>query len=188
MPKARVEKVLSDDGTNKHIQVEVGERGVTKTAEYVVPSDPMKFQEMVLGLKDTPDATFERDVLKDEGREDKKESPLAFVYRMYVTAVDRTARAAVYESIAADSTTITVGKTKIDIKTFPPAKLVKAINEYESQVKLRADALASAMSADEALEAAEKSIGFGPWKTAKRKLVEEKKATEAQDGTLSLVG
>lgn len=182
MPKAKVERVLNDDGTTKTVEVEVGERGVTKTARYSVPSSASVFQDLILGMKNEPDAgVFIASVSGDEPNADETETPLAFAYRMYVTSIDRRARAAVYESIAAESTLITVGKDKVDIMGFPLLKLIKAANGFMAQVDVRT--MAGAPGADEstpegraklqsAREAAEKSIGFGPWRTAIKHLTE----------------
>src|SRR5882672_11746493 len=119
MPKAKVDRVLSDDGTKKVVEVEVGERGKTKVAQYEVPSNPNVWQRTIAALTDTPG--------KDsDGNE--TESPLAYAYRMYVTSVDRAARAAVYTPLAQESTVITVGKEKVDLMTFPLKRLVRAFN------------------------------------------------------------
>jgi hypothetical protein len=176
MPKARVERVLSDDGTTRSVEVEVGERGVTKVAQYSVPSNASKFQELVLGLT--------LDTRKDaNGKE--IESSLEEAYRLFVMAVDRRARAEVYESLAQESTMISVGKERVDIMTFPIARLVKGINGMRSQVDLRTMA---GGDTEDARTAAERSIGFGPWRTAARKLADEKKAKENEaTGMLELV-
>lgn len=171
MPKARVERVLSDDGNVKTVEVEVGERGVTKTATYSVPSTAAKWQEVILGLSDKA--------------VDGSESPLSEAYRLFCSAVDKRARAAVYESLAQESTFITVGKEKVDIMTFPVPRLVKAINGMRSQIEVRAMA---GGGSPEATEAAERSVGFGPWRTAAKRLVELGKAHEnAASGMLESI-
>lgn len=167
MPKAKVEVVTPIDANTEHVTVEVGERGVNKLAEYDRPTVGY-FQSFVASLTD---------VAPKEG----EESPLKEAWRLYVTSLDRRARAAVYESIAAESTEITVGKEKVDIMTFPLPRLIKAINGTRG----RRDAQFLAMGIDDPSTATEdqvktvdRSIGFGPWRTAANKLVEDKKAVE----------
>ncbi len=170
MPKARVERVLSDDGTNKVVEVEVGERKKTKIAQYTVPSSAKVWQNLVSTLVDTP---------AKEG----EESPLAYAYRMFVTSVDRAARAAVYESLAQESTVITVGKEKVDIMTFSVKRLVRAYNGNRERVMSNIFAIApkafdkddlviDKAAYDAAEKIAEKSLGFGPWRTAAKNLTE----------------
>jgi hypothetical protein len=170
MPKARVERILSDDGTNKVVEVEVGERKKTKIAQYTVPSNAVVWQKLVASLTDTP---------VKEG----EESPLAYAYRMFVISVDRAARAAVYESLAQESTVITVGKEKVDIMTFPVKRLVRAYNGNRERVMSNIFALApkafdkddrviDQAAYDTAEKTAERSLGFGPWRTAAKNLTE----------------
>jgi hypothetical protein len=170
MPKARVERILSDDGTNKVVEVEVGERKKTKIAQYTVPSNASVWQSLVASLTDKP---------AKEG----EESPLAYAYRMFVTSVDRTARMAVYESLAQESTVITVGKEKVDIMTFPVKRLVRAYNGNRERVMSNIFALApkafdkddgviDQAAYDTAEKTAERSLGFGPWRTAAKNLTE----------------
>lgn len=175
MPKAKVERIISDDGVSKTVEVEVGERNVTKVARYTVPSTAKAAQEFVLNLTDTPDdgATYvsifgEPDEEATRARI-KAESPLSLFYRLYVSSVDRKARADIYESLAAESTTITVGKEKVNILEFPLKRMLMAINGIRSQVDVRTMA---GGDTPEARIAAEKSVGFGPWRTAARKLCE----------------
>src|SRR5687768_4874147 len=125
MPKARKEKIVSDDGQNKVIEVEVGQPdGSTKTARYSVPSNPKVWQEIVLSLSDKPEA-------------DGKESPLAEAYRLFVSAIDKRERQAVYEAAQQESTFITVGKERKNIMEFPLKNLVLAINGIRAQVETR---------------------------------------------------
>jgi hypothetical protein len=169
MPKAKVERIISDDGTTKTVEVEVGERGTVKPARYAIPSNAQRWQEVVLSLSDKTDGGQYAKSLFGEDQKDSGESPLALAYRLFVSAVDKYARAAVYESIAQESTIITVGKEKVDILTFPIQRLVKAINGMRSQVDIRAMA---GGDSEDARAAAERSVGYGPWRTAARKLLE----------------
>lgn len=181
MPKARESKELSNDGVNMTIEVEVGERGQTKTTSYTIPATADRFMEYILGL----DGTAKHIDAKGEATDETEKE---YAYRMFTTSVERAAKAAVYQSLAQESTFITVGKQRIDILSFPVVKLVKAHNEYLGNIEMRAGALeASGMTAENALEAAEKSVGFGPWKTAAKRLVEDNKATLQADGTLVAV-
>ena len=177
MPKAKVERVLSDDGTNKTVEVEVGERGKTKVARYVIPSNPKVFQEMILGLSDTPDeGKFEKGLL-GEDREWQGASPLTYAYQLFITSVDKTARSMVYESLAQESTEVTIGKEKIDLMSIPLTRLVRSINrareEYADAIEnLKTTVLWKDKPAEDIAKAAGKNVGIGPWNTAARKLVE----------------
>lgn len=172
MPRARKETTVSDDGTWRTVEVEVGERGATKTATYQVPSNPMKFQELVLA------ATMDKRK-SDDGKE--LQSLLEELYDLHVNAVDRRARSSVYVSIAQESTYITVDKERIDILTFNLKKLVKGINGMVAAV----DARIPEGAGDDARTAAEKAVGFGPWGTARTMLLDSKLVIE-DDGILRL--
>lgn len=169
MPKARIEKEISNDGTTRTVEVEVGERGVTKTAQYSVPANMAKFQEFVLN------ATI--------SAKDGDESDLARIYRLYVTAVDRAARASVYESLAQESTEISVpGVGKVDLLTLPLKNLLKGINGARGTRDLRLMAAGvtdvNDASKVDIIKAVDKGLGFGPWRTAAKELVESGKARE----------
>lgn len=167
MPKAKVEKVTPVDANFEKVEVEVGERGTTKIAEFTRPTFSF-FKEYILSLSDTPDG-------------DSKESPHAEAYRLFIGALDRRARMSVYESIAAESTMISVGKDKIDILSFPLGRLVGAVNGMRTQVSVRSMA---GGDTEEARAAAERSVGYGPWRVAARKLTEAKFATESNPDDL----
>lgn len=185
MPKAKIERVISDDGVMRTVEVDVTERDKTKVAKYSIPSSAKAFSDMVTGLTDTLDGGAFYRATFHEDPSDTDESPLALAYRLWCVAIDRKARADVYESIAAESTLISVGKEKIDVLTLPLAKLVKAINGMRAQVELRA---ATGGDTPEARASAEKSVGYGPWRVATRKLIEEGKVRENEaTGTLELV-
>lgn len=173
MARERKEEVLSDDGVLRTVRLEVGERNETKFAVYQVPSTPAAFQDFILNL--SADAS------------DGAESPLALAYRRYVSAVVNAARAEVYESIAQESTEINVGKNKVDLMSLPLVKVVKAYNGMLSERELRTINIPE--SDEEAIKAVEKSMRFGPWRTAVRKLTEQGKVqmNEAA-GVLELVG
>jgi hypothetical protein len=170
MPKERVEQVVkAENGLFEHVTVEVGERGVTKTAQYDRPTYE-HFVDYINGLS-------------DKAETDGEESPRQEAYRLFIASLDRRARAAVYQSLAAESTFITVGKERIDVMTFPVAKLVKTINGMRASRDMRLMAIgvdeSTPAAQREAAEATvDKSIGFGPWRTAAKKLVEDGKARE----------
>lgn len=199
MPKAKVERVISNDGTTKVIEVDVTERETTKVARYSLPASPKVFQDMVLSASDSDSAKKLLDYsFGEEVDEDGKdahattESSLGFLWRAFCTFVDRQARASVYESLAQESTMISTPEGRIDIMSFLDHKngltvLVRGINGYRAQVDARmlpaqALALASPSQSDEILASArkeaEKAVRYGPWRTAARKLVEDGKAKE----------
>ena len=180
MPKARDEKILSDDGKIKVMQVEVGQRGETKLAEYKIPSNAKVFQEAVLSASDKPPAEGE-------------ESELDRFYRYHVASADRYARAAVYVSLAQASTYITVGKDRINLMDFPLDRFTKAYNGMLGSI----DAKMLVLGDDSAArEKAEDNVGFGPWKVAAGKhlaTTDDKgntltpKVKMLEDGKLALV-
>lgn len=155
MPKQRNETLVKEENGFKTMRVEVGERGEKKHADYVIPSDAVKFQEWVLSLSNKPEK---------EGAE----SPLALVYRRYVTAECNAARSAVYESIASESTKITVGSNKIDLMDFAPVKFVRGYNGMVASVEVRT----AIDDSEEGIKNAERAVGFGPWKAAAKKFLE----------------
>ena len=170
MPKARVEKIVSDDGQVKVVEVEVGQPDkTTKTARYEIPSNASVFQKMVASLTDVA--------------ADGKESDLQRAYRLYVASIDRNERAKMYEQAQQESTFITVGKERVNIMEFPLKRLVKGINGMRSTRDVRLATIPNFDSLSEtekeATEASvDRGIGFGPWATAARKLVEDGKARE----------
>ena len=179
MPRARVEKVISDNGITKTVEVEVGERDIKKYARYSVPSTAKATQELVLNLSDSPDGgTFGKSLFGSDWytRDGKDvydgETPLAMLHRLFVASVDKLARAAVYESLAQESTFISVAGERVDIMEFPLARLIRGINRMRGEVEDRAELPGMDR------EKVEKSIGFGPWRTAAKKLAEQGKATE----------
>src|SRR5437762_1330940 len=115
--KPRVQHEVSNDGTYRKVEIETAKGGEDKgtvKAQYTVPASAKVFQEMILGLTETPDGgAFERSVFGPDFRTDANgmwkddgSSPLAVAYALWVNAVDRATRASVYESIAAQSTFI----------------------------------------------------------------------------------
>lgn len=195
MPRTRNENIVSETPEYQTVEVEVTERDAKKLTRYTRPTEAY-FGAFLKSLSNDPkdgpafmEATFGP---KDDGKY-PEESPLDIVRRLYVSSLDAKARRDVYVQLASESTVITVGKERIDVMTFPLKRLVKAINGYRAQREVRAAALAGNATEDSAeyataLEAAEKSIGFGPWRTATRKLVEGGKARENEaTGLLEMV-
>lgn len=191
MPKARTEREISNDGVVKVIEIETAAGGGTKdtkTMRYTVPASGKAFRDLVGGLSESPDGgVFVKSVFGPD-RESQDESPLDTVYRYYVASIDRSVRAAAYESLAAESTMISVGKERLDIMTFPVRKLVQAINGMRAQKSIRM----GADSSEEMEKTVERGLGFGPWKTAARKLAEgyenadgNKVAPQAQENAAS---
>lgn len=199
MPKAREEKVtVSADGRIATVETSIGERGTTKELSYKVPATAASFQEMVATLKTEKDGgAFIKLLLGDEYGLDENETPLDFAYRMFRGAIDRVAKASVYESIAAESTFITVGKDRKNLLDLPVSKLIVAINgnigHREMKLTLVNAPEQSAIDAeqDPATKAAlvaqraqqekevDRSMGFGPWRATAKKLVE---GYEKEDG------
>lgn len=195
MPKAKVERVISDQGGWKTIEVDVTERNATKTARYVIPSSPADFFSLVSGhegltIKQLMDQLFGANV--DERGKDlhaTEETPLAFLHRMFVNAVDRKARADVYESLAQESTVITVAGERMDIMELPLIRQVRGVNGMRQRVDtgMYPAEVAAGKASDEAQKtkileearaAVEKSVGYGPWRTVAKKLIEAGKAKE----------
>ena len=186
MPKARVERVLSDDGVTKNVEVEIEDRDVTRKTTYNVPSNAGQFQELMIALTEVEDGgAFAKSVLGAD-YQNQKETPLAFAYRMWVTSVDRTAKQKIRESVAAESTFISDGASRTDLmdmlgKPNGLKRLIFAINDIRGLVQGRIFAMTSTVddSTDdgkkkvmEATETAEKAVKYGPWKAAARRLSE----------------
>lgn len=165
MPRAKTEKIVSDGAEFQTVEIEVGERGTTKTAQYVRPVTAAVLLDMLMGHGDevADYAAF----FPGTDQKNETETVSEFVRRMFVSALDKKARADVYESLAQESTFITVGKERVNVMNYKLPKLVVAINGMRSQVEVR-----DAAGTDESRKAAEKSVGYGPWKTAARKLCE----------------
>jgi len=171
MPRAKIERVVSDDGVTQTVEIEFKERDETKTTQYQRPSSDAKWQETVLTLTG---------------------GALTDAYRRWCVMLDREARAAAYESLAQESTMVTVGKEKVDIMEFPLARLVKGINGFRSQREVRLETAGvvdpDAPEAEDLVKAIDRGLGFGPWRVAARKLVEMGKAKEnAASGMLEAI-
>lgn len=192
MPKAKVETELSREGGYRKVKVEVGERGATKEAIYSAIYDFSKLQELVMDASADPGSANPLLTLffgENPDRKESEDSAQSFLLWCVNTTVDRKARADVYESLAQESTMITAGDEKVDIMTFPLARLIRGINGMRAQLDTRmitaemladkeSDPAAKAKILADARTDAEKAIRFGPWKTAAKKLVS---ATETDD-------
>jgi len=185
MPKPKQERIVNDDGVNRTVEIETaagGEEKGTVKATYTIPSNASAFQHMVLGLTDSPDGgAFVKSVF-GPNRDGQDESPLAFVYRMYVSAIDKAQRASVYEAVQAESTIITVNGEKIDLMTYKPKNLVTAINGMRghraSQLALLGVEDANASESADKVKALDKGLKFNQFQTAGRKLTEAGTAKE----------
>lgn len=180
MPRAKTENVLSTGPVFTTVEIEAaagGESKGTKKAQYNRFTDMTAFATFLVdhGAEPLDYGTF---FPGTEQKPEAGETVAQFLWRMVNTSLDRKTRADVYESIAAESTQITVGKNKVDILGFPLENLIVAINGMRSQVMIRKMGGASQ-------EDAEKSVGFGPWRTAAKKLVEG--YTKEVDGKESTV-
>lgn len=192
MPKAKVETEISRENGYRKVKVEVGERGTTKEAIYSAIYDYGKLQELVLEASAEPKSANQLLDLffgPNPDRKETEDSAQNFLLWLVNSTIDRKARADVYESLAQESTLITAGDEKVDIMTFPLARLIRGINGMRGQLDTRM--LPVEMAADkeqdpekkakilaEGRADAEKAIRFGPWKTAAKKLVEQGKAKE----------
>ena len=197
MPKAKQETVISESGGYKNVSVEVGQPdGTSKPATYTCFSLGEKLSEgwgAVVALIQSASATpgsaselFER-LYGRKPEDETEESAQGLIVRYLNSSIDRVARQAAYEAAAQESTFITAGDEKVDIMTFPPARLVRGINGYLAQMDARMlpvelvaakepDAAKKAKIMADGRKDAEKAIRFGPWKTAMRKLQEGGKA------------
>jgi hypothetical protein len=188
MPRARVENVVTDDGTLKTIKAEVKEREETKEAVYSIPSNPKAFQEFILGMTETPDLGGVYRTLFHDDPMDKEESPLALVYRLFASAVANKARADVYEALAQESTKIVVGKVSYDLMDTPLARFVGAYNGNLSNRSMKLGVLGydkDGADKDAIEKAVDRSIGFGPWRSAKNKFLKDERIVENADGTIA---
>lgn len=162
MPKPRVEEVtISEDGKWENVKREVKLDDEVKYAEYTRPTIGYLKQYM-LDLAETA----------PEG----EESELQRAYRLWSNSLDREATAKLYQSVQAESTQIVLAGVKRELMDIPVPKLIGAINGYIGQRNLKLGLMlpdgATPEQIKEAEEAVDKSIGFGPWRTAARKLVE----------------
>jgi len=202
MPKAKVERIVSDKDGWRKVEVMVGQpTGPDKPATYTCFSTWDTFLATVTSADaDAKSAKYLRSVLfTDEEEYAGEESAQALLMRLMNGSIDRVARSAAYEAAALESTFITAGDEKVDIMTFPLSRLVRGINGMRAQLDTRmlpvemiADKAASQEEKDKILNAgkvdAEKAIRFGPWKTAAKKLAEQGKAKEnTNTGMLELV-
>ena len=192
MPRAKVEKVLSVENGMEVVEVEVaaggGEKDAKKILQYKRPTAAV-IDSFVNGLmNDSPALDTFTSLFgtgEDAPKAGKEETNRALLHRIVNNSLDKMLRAAAYESIAAESTEISIGKEKVDVLGFPLRKLVQGINGMLANVNLRAS---TGGDTEEARKSAEKSVGFGPWKTAARKLVEAKAVTWNEDeGVYKLV-
>lgn len=128
-----------DPDTSKVIEV-----GSPKTvkADYWVPSTPENFQNYVLGLSG---------------------ETLADNYSKFVSAIDSAARAAVRESVVADTTIIMVNGVKVDLMDKPVSGLIKAINGFATVAEQTGKSMPNAFA------------------TAKRRLIDAGTAYEMDD-------
>lgn len=193
MPRAKVENVVGTQDGLETVEVTVKERENVKTARFSRPTEELENKWFNVSSNPAEGPAFMTLLFgpKEDG-EYPKESPNAILRRLIVSAIDKKARADVYESLTAESTIITVGKDKVDIlEQFKIGKIVQAVNGYRDQVDLRASVLAPDMDEDSpeyeaAVKSAEKSVGYGPWRTAGKRLVEAKLAVENDEGKLVL--
>lgn len=187
MPKAKVEKVTPDGAGWERVTVDVGQPdGTTKAAVYRRPDASTLETLLVAGGSDKVDlAQYFPDYSGDPSTETVKE----FVTRMFRVALDKKARQDAYEAAQAESTFVTVGKERKNVMDISVPKFIATFNGLRGAIMGRA-LLVSGGDGEpdaEAIASAEKSVGFGPWKVAARKHVEEKHATMRSDGTLEAV-
>jgi hypothetical protein len=200
MPKARVEREVSNDGNVKVIEIETaagGEDKGTVTARYTVPATPEAFQNAVMEASSKPDggAFFEAVYGRKSSTPDKLPSPLAFMYQHYINSVDKAVRTSVYESIQQESTEISVGagKPKFDLMTVAADKLVIGINGMRG--KRASDLMVLGITDPdveehaESIKSVDRKLNYNQFQTAARKLVDAGKAREnAASGMLEVVG
>jgi len=169
MPKARVEKEVANDGKWATIEREVKERENVKLAQYHKPLTFDALASFIMDASASPGLSYKKLFPLTDRADEPTESEQSFILRLFQTALDKWASADVYESLASESTIITVGKEKLDLMTIPLKNLIKGYNGTVAQVETRT---MLAGGTDDAREAAERSVGFGPWKVVARKLSE----------------
>ncbi len=158
MPKTAPDVLVADNGNERTSSFTVGQPDGSKTtASYTVPSNPAKWQAAVLEMSDTAPTG--------------EESPLALAYRLYCIAVRDKARQAVYEQAAQESTYKVIAGQRKNLLDFPLAGFIRAYNGFKAQVELLTMA-----GTDEA--AAEKSIGFGPFRATANRHIADGKARD----------
>lgn len=186
MPREKVEREISNDGSWQVVERDVTQGDTVHKAQYRIPVKPDVFLSYLNSLSKEPGSVdFAPYFPTTDSKPDPTESALAFAMRMFNTAIVGKATADVRESVAQESTQITVpGVGKVDIMTLPLAKLVKGINGARQQRDLRllASGVTDETATDEktvdTIKAVDRGIGFGPWRTAAKRLVEDGKAKE----------
>lgn len=167
MPRAKADEVKSDNGTVRELVTAVGQPGENTPdvmVTYSLPSNALKFQEMLLNL--TGDALNE-------------------AYTDYCDGVRTRVRQAAYVAAQSESTWITTGKDaqgnaiRKDLLTFPVDKFAAAFNFQWNGLSAKAAML------DKTVD--ELDRGFGAWRAASKKHVESGKLKLATDGTVSVV-
>src|SRR5262245_21764169 len=132
MPKPKAETVLAktDKWTTVEIETAAGgeDKGTTKT-QYSRPTlDVMR--ELLLDDSKLDITVF---YPQYKNKAEDTETVSQFIHRLFLTALDRKARADAYESLAQESTYITVGTEKANIMDFPLIRLVRGINGMRQQ-------------------------------------------------------
>jgi len=184
MPKAKIERVVREEDGFQVVEVDVAGGGETKATKTVTMRRPtaQKLTELVTVLgneKKVPLTTFF--LGSDyEGKDTGEETMSQFLARMVGVAIDKRIRADAYESVAQESTTITVGKDKIDLMSFKLKGLLRAINGARG---VRAERMAAVGIEDpdsteltqeqqDKVKTGDRGLGYGPYKTAAKNLVE----------------
>lgn len=176
MPKATPGKIVETVNGMETVEMETARGGEDKGKVTIRFTRPVlsHFKDFVASLSD-----------EKPYKAGESETELQHAHRAYVTALERMARAAVYQSIAAESTVISVGREKINIMDFPLARLVKAINSTRNK---RADDLAMLGIDDpedpeneKQVSAVDRKINYNQFETAARKLVADGKAKENEE-------
>lgn len=170
MPKARVERELSNDGKVALIERDVTQRSETKQTQYYKPVTFAAMMEMLQGASEKPGLSYKKLFPLTDKVDDTEETEQAFFLSLFQNGLDKWAAADVYESIAGESTVITIGKEKLDLMTVPLDDLIDGYNGTMKQVAVRTKLKGGT---PEAREAAEKSVGSIPaWNSVAKKLTQ----------------
>lgn len=182
MPRSKVERVLRTENGLRFMEKEAAAGGGTKetvTVPYVIPDTPAAFLEMVKGASESPDGgEFKRLILQDADAKDDGESPLAFLHRLTVAAIERMATSRVYEAVEQKSTSLMINGERVNVMEFPLKRLVRAINgaaqAFDNELMIRGLDAESASDEDKA-SAAKATRGYTVMMNAKDKLIEQGK-------------
>ena len=173
MPKLRESVTVAKDDKYETIQSDVKVREKQVPTQYRKPLNYDVFMSLVQGASASPGVDFKWLFPITEREADATMSQRDLVLNLFVNALDKWARADVYESVASESTIVTIAGERLDLMSLPVKNLIKGYNGHRDQVEVRAQLqIAKGVDAETAQAEAEKGVGFGPWRKVAKNLTQ----------------